>query len=77
MSVVIPGYIDAALADLENGRVFREMSESKSLPESEKSRLRLSGEGFDFLLAGTETAAVGHSSFTYPIQFSRILSILR
>lgn len=57
---VIPGYVTAALADPENGRgrVFSEVAESKTLPASEKSVYRLSGEGFDFLLAGTETTAV-------------------
>lgn len=60
MNVVIPGYVKAALADPENSRVFREMAESKSLPDNEKSAYRLAGEGFDFLLAGTETTAVSY-----------------
>jgi hypothetical protein len=58
MNVVIPQYIQAALDHPENGRVFTDLMESKSLPESEKSMYRLSGEGFNFLLAGTETTAV-------------------
>lgn len=58
MTVVIPGYIEAALRDPDNGRVFADLMESKSLPEEEKSMYRLSGEGFNFLLAGTETTAV-------------------
>lgn len=60
MNVVIPGYVQAALEDPENSRVFREIAESKSLPENEKSAYRLAGEGFDFLLAGTETTAVSY-----------------
>lgn len=58
MNVVIPEYIQAALDHPENGRVFTDLMESKSMPESEKSMYRLSGEGFNFLLAGTETTAV-------------------
>lgn len=58
MNVVIPGYIRKALSDPDNGRVFADLVESKTLPESEKSMYRLSGEGFNFLLAGTETTAV-------------------
>lgn len=62
MNVVIPGYIAAALKNPEGGRVFADVMESKSLPESEKSMYRLSGEGFNFLLAGTETTAVCNCS---------------
>ena len=58
MNVVIPGYIKAALKNPDGGRVFAQVVESKTLPESEKSLYRLSGEGFNFLLAGTETTAV-------------------
>jgi cytochrome P450 len=58
MNVTIPGYIQNALDHPENGRVFADLMESKSLPEEEKSMYRLSGEGFNFLLAGTETTAV-------------------
>lgn len=58
MNVVIPQYIQAALDHPENGRVFTDVMESKSLPDSEKSMYWLSGEGFNFLLAGTETTAV-------------------
>jgi cytochrome P450 len=58
MNVVIPQYIRAALKDPEYGRVFANVMESKSLPESEKLMFWLSGEGFNFLLAGTETTAV-------------------
>lgn len=58
MNVTIPGYIQAALDHPENGRVFADIMDSKTIPESEKSMYRLSGEGFNFLLAGTETTAV-------------------
>ncbi|ESU07768.1 hypothetical protein SNK03_002696 [Fusarium graminearum] len=61
MNVVIPGYIKAALKNPDGGRVFAQVVESKTLPESEKSLYRLSGEGFNFLLAGTETTAVGQT----------------
>lgn len=61
MNVTIPGYIKAALSDPGNGRVFSEVVQSSSLPEEEKSMYRLSGEGFNFLLAGTETTAVSRT----------------
>lgn len=64
-NTIIPGYVTAALADPENGRVFSEVAESKTLPASEKSVYRLSGEGFDFLLAGTETTAAVLTILTY------------
>jgi cytochrome P450 len=78
MNVVIPEYIQAALDHPENGRVFTDLMESKSMPESEKSMYRLSGEGFNFLLAGTETTAVRRRHLTHSIaMFSRlILTIL-
>jgi cytochrome P450 len=69
MNVTIPGYIQSALDHPENGRVFADLMESKTLPDSEKSMYRLSGEGFNFLLAGTETTAVSFallSSSTSP-----------
>lgn len=57
MNVTIPGYISAALKNPENGRVFAEvMSNAKTMTEEEK--YRYNGEGFNFLLAGTETTAV-------------------
>jgi cytochrome P450 len=46
MNVTIPGYIQSALDHPENGRVFADLMESKTLPDSEKSMYRLSGEGF-------------------------------
>lgn len=63
MNVVIPEYIKAAWKNPEGGRVFTEVMESKMLPEEEKTLYRLSGEGFNFLLAGTETTAVRFHSF--------------
>jgi len=58
MNVVIPGYIRAAINNPDKGRVFAELVQSDLLPEEEKTMYRLSGEGFNFLLAGTETTAV-------------------
>lgn len=61
MNIVIPGYIEQALKTPENGRVFADLVESKSGPENEtleETTYRLNGEGFNFLLAGTETTAV-------------------
>jgi len=61
MNVVIPGYIGQALKEGNSrGRVFAEVVKKK-LPEEEMSMYRLSGEGFNFLLAETETTAVGNS----------------
>lgn len=60
MTVVIPKYVQAAINDPDNGRVFAELMDSKILPPEEMSVYRLSGEGFNFLLAGTETTAVCH-----------------
>lgn len=57
MNVTIPQYIAQALRNPENGRVFAEvMGKDKSMSEEEK--YRYNGEGFNFLLAGTETTAV-------------------
>jgi cytochrome P450 len=66
MNVVIPGYIKAALKNPDGGRVFADIMESKTMPESEKSMYRLSGEGFNFLLAGTETTAVSLGVYMLP-----------
>lgn len=64
MNVDVPGYIAAALKNPENGRVFAEvMGKSQTLTEEEK--YRYSGEGFNFLLAGTETTAV--SPYSVPL----------
>jgi len=57
MNVTIPQYIENALKQPDDGRVFAEIiSNPKELTEEE--RYRFSGEGFNFLLAGTETTAV-------------------
>lgn len=64
MNVVIPGYIQQAVRNPENGRVFADLVESKARPENEtmeETMFRLNGEGFNFLLAGTETTAVSCS----------------
>ncbi|KAH3947888.1 hypothetical protein HBI56_189310 [Parastagonospora nodorum] len=55
MNVTIPGYIAAALKNPGNGRVFAQVIGEKGLTEEEK--YRFNGEGFNFLLAGTETTA--------------------
>ena len=57
MNVTITQYIGQALKNPENGRVFAEvMGKDKTMSEEEK--FRYNGEGFNFLLAGTETTAV-------------------
>ncbi|ENH75833.1 Trichodiene oxygenase [Fusarium oxysporum f. sp. cubense race 1] len=61
--------------------VFADVMESKSLPESEKSMYRLSGEGFNFLLAGTETTAAILTVITYyllaqPLTYRRLMADL-
>lgn len=73
MNVVIPQYIQAALDNKDNGRVFNHIMDSKALPESEKSMYRLSGEGFNFLLAGTETTAVSMAPLTPPLFCASVL----
>ncbi|KAH6660958.1 cytochrome P450 monooxygenase-like protein [Truncatella angustata] len=65
MTVVIPRYVEKAIKDPDNGRVFAELMDSKILPPEEKSTYRLSGEGFNFLLAGTETTAASLTVITY------------
>ncbi|KAE9971945.1 hypothetical protein BLS_004231 [Venturia inaequalis] len=68
MTVVIPAYIQKAVNNPENGRVFADLVESKSRPQNEteeETMFRLSGEGFNFLLAGTETTAAVLTVFTY------------
>ncbi|KAI0482609.1 benzoate 4-monooxygenase cytochrome P450 [Xylariaceae sp. FL0804] len=65
MTTVIPNYVKAAIDNPENGRVFAEVMESKMLSDEEKSMYRLSGEGFNFLLAGTETTAASLTVITF------------
>ncbi|KAF2712348.1 cytochrome P450 monooxygenase-like protein [Pleomassaria siparia CBS 279.74] len=80
MNVTIPGYINEALKNPDNGRVFAVMmSDPEAL--SEEQRYRFSGEGFNFLLAGTETTAATLTVFTYwllakPHIYQRIISDL-
>ncbi|KAK0384864.1 hypothetical protein NLU13_7342 [Sarocladium strictum] len=65
LTVVIPAYIRAALKDPQNGRVFADLQGSKFLPPEEKTVHRLTGEGFIFLMAGTETTAATLTVITY------------
>lgn len=65
MNVQIPEYIKAAMKDPDNGRVFASiLSGDKEMSEEEK--YRYNGEGFNFLLAGTETTAVSGLCTIYP-----------
>ncbi|KAF2827408.1 cytochrome P450 monooxygenase-like protein [Ophiobolus disseminans] len=80
MNVTVPGYITAALKNPENGHVFMEvMSGSKTL--TKEDRYRFDGEGFMFLVAGTETTAAILTIFTYwmlakPEIYKRLMSEL-
>ncbi|KAH7393836.1 cytochrome P450 [Phaeosphaeria sp. MPI-PUGE-AT-0046c] len=64
MNVTIPEYIRAALENPENGRVFAEVMGDKG-DMSEEEKYRYNGEGFNFLLAGTETTAAILTVLTY------------
>ncbi|PGG95967.1 hypothetical protein AJ79_09787 [Helicocarpus griseus UAMH5409] len=82
MNVTIPGYIQAALDNPSKGRVFADLVNSNSLPKEEKTMYRLSGEGFNFLLAGTETTAATLTVITYhllaqPIIYGRLMEDLQ
>lgn len=77
IAVVIPRYIQKALDNPENGRVFAELMESQMLPEEEKSMYRLSGEGFNLLAAGTETTAVSYDLGIRSIRLSHRTHRLR
>lgn len=57
MNVTIPGYIEKALREPGNGRVFAEVMGDRGDMSAEE-KYRYNGEGFNFLLAGTETTAV-------------------
>lgn len=61
MNHVIPVYIKTSVSSPDGGRVFNEILNSPALSEEKKSMYRLSGEGFVFLVAGTETTAVSVS----------------
>jgi len=63
MNVIIPGYIKSALENPDNGRVFADLMKDREMDDGEMSMYRLSGEGFNFLLAGTETTAVSLSTY--------------
>ncbi|XXG96814.1 Mitochondrial succinate-fumarate transporter [Hypoxylon texense] len=81
MAVVIPRYIQKALDNPENGRVFADLIDSPMLPEEEKSMYRLSGEGFNLLAAGTETTAATLTCITYyllsqPEIYARLMKAL-
>jgi len=66
MTVVIPGYIKAAMeSEQDNGRVFADVIRSGTLAESESDMYHLSGEGTNLLLAGTETTAGTLTMLTY------------
>ena len=58
LQVVIPGHIQKAINNKENGRIFADLMANDQMPDSEKTIYRLSGEGFNVLTAGTETTAV-------------------
>ncbi|KAI0385878.1 cytochrome P450 [Hypomontagnella monticulosa] len=82
MTVVIPQYIEEALKNPENGRVFADLVESNLLPDEEKNMYRLSGEGFNLLGAGTETTAATLSVITYylltqPATYTRLMEELQ
>ncbi|KAI0181144.1 cytochrome P450 [Hypoxylon sp. FL1284] len=82
MTVTIPQYIDKALEHPETGRVFRDLLETPMLPKEEKTMYRLSGEGFNLLLAGTETTSATLTCITYyllsqPETYARLMEALR
>lgn len=63
LQVVIPGHIQKAIDNKENGRIFADLMANDQMPDEEKTIYRLSGEGFNILVAGTETTAVSLSPF--------------
>ncbi|KAM7210401.1 Cytochrome P450 [Rhypophila decipiens] len=65
MNVVIPGYVKSAIDDPDNGRVFADLMKDREMDNGEMSMVRLAGEGFNFLLAGTETTAATLTVITY------------
>ncbi len=64
LTEVMPRHIQKAKESQEQtkGRIFADLLDS-SLPEEEKSVFRLSGEGFSFTSAGTETSAVSRCHY--------------
>lgn len=68
MSVVVPEYIRAAVADPTNTSIFAELTRNKMLPPEKSEAMtqkRLSAEGFTFLGAGTETTAATMTLIIY------------
>lgn len=59
LTQTMPRHIEKAKQNQEQtkGRIFADLL-SSNLPDSEKTVFRLSGEGFSFTTAGTETSAV-------------------
>lgn len=59
LTVTMPRHIRKAVEGhaYSKGRIFADLLDS-NLPDSEKTEYRLSGEGFSFTTAGTETTAV-------------------
>ncbi|CAN8099684.1 unnamed protein product [Discula destructiva] len=82
LQVIIPGYIEKALADRKDRRIFADLIESEQLPDEEKTAFRLSGEGFTLLSAGTETTAASLTCISYyvleqPQTYSRLIEDLQ
>ncbi|KAK8851350.1 benzoate 4-monooxygenase cytochrome p450 [Apiospora arundinis] len=65
MTAKLPGHVERAMHDRENGRMFAEILDSQDLPDSEKTVYRLTGEGFSLMSAGTETTATAITMITY------------
>ncbi|CAJ2502480.1 Uu.00g098740.m01.CDS01 [Anthostomella pinea] len=64
MYETIPSHIVKAQERKSSGNIFTELLES-SLPASEKSMYRLSGEGWSLVAAGSETTAAALTFITY------------
>lgn len=58
MNITIPELIDAARKHPKNGGMFGDLMANKSSSFLKDNMKRLSGEGFNFMLAGTETTSV-------------------
>ncbi|KAK7732416.1 hypothetical protein SLS63_005094 [Diaporthe eres] len=82
LQVVIPGHIQKAIDNKENGRIFADLMANDQMPDEEKTIYRLSGEGFNILLAGTETTAASLACITFyllsqPTTFARLQDSLK
>lgn len=55
--VIIPAHVRRAIRDAESRSVFAEVAANKILPKEERTIPALSAEGFNFLVAGTESTA--------------------